>query len=254
MRIALHQGPSPAGDEDAAMAAVRRTLAIGAAAGARLAVMPELFLPGYNVAGMSAQPADGPWIARLRAICAEAGCGLVVGFAEAEGARRFNSAAAISPEGALLAVHRKLQLFGPREARLFERGDSPTTFELDGLRCGLLICYDVEFAAHVADLARAGAALVLCPTANMRPHEAAARLLVPARAAESGVTVAYANYCGREGDLRYTGLSTVAGPDGLPLASAGTGEATLVVDLAEAEAVPAALRSTQAADYVAPGG
>ena len=60
----------------------------------------------------------------------------------------------------------------------------------------MLICYDVEFPEAVRRLALAGAGLVVVPTANMEGFEAVPRLLVPARAYENGLVVAYANCCG----------------------------------------------------------
>ena len=51
------------------------------------------------------------------------------------------------------------------------------------------------------------------PTANMAPFEGVATRLVPARAEENAVFVAYANYVGAEGAFAYFGLSCVCGPD-----------------------------------------
>ena len=65
----------------------------------------------------------------------------------------------------------------------------------------------------------------------MRPYAFVARGLVAARAYESQVFLAYANRCGREGELAYYGLSCVVGPDGVDLARAGGGEALLTADL-----------------------
>jgi predicted amidohydrolase len=51
-------------------------------------------------------------------------------------------------------------------------------------------------------LALAGADLVAVPTALMDSFKVVVRTIVPARAAENQVFLAYANRCGREGDLR----------------------------------------------------
>ena len=65
----------------------------------------------------------------------------------------------------------------------------------------------------------------------MDPFEAVARILVPARALENQVFLAYANRCGGEGDLRYCGLSCIVGPDSVDLARAGRGEQMILADL-----------------------
>ena len=93
--------------------------------------------------------------------------------------------------------------------------------ELDGLKIGILICYDVEFPENVRRLALPGADLVAVPTAQMQPFAFVVRALVPARAYENQMFLAYANRCGREGELDYLGQSCIVGPDGVDLARAG---------------------------------
>lgn len=95
----------------------------------------------------------------------------------------------------------------------------------------VLICYDVEFPENVRALALAGADLVLVPTALMAPYGFIPRAMVPTRAYENQVFLAYANRCGREGAFEYYGESCVIGPDGAELARAGAGEALITADL-----------------------
>jgi predicted amidohydrolase len=103
----------------------------------------------------------------------------------------------------------------------------------------------VEFASHIKAVADRGVTLILVPTANMTPYTHVARHTVPAMAANHGVTIVYANYCGVEGDLDYVGLSLIAGPHGEILAQAGDTPALLI---AEIPARNPALLSTQSAD------
>lgn len=247
MKLALCQVPSPAGDIDAAFAEIGRGLAVAAAAGARMAVFPELILPGYNLAEMHGQPLGGDWERRLGGLAREAGCGLALGFAEAEGGRLYNSALALGRDGNRLAAHRKLQLYGPREKALFAPGDALSSFTFEGRKAALLICYDIEFAPHVRALAERGVELILCPTANMLPFTHVSTLTVPSQAVNHGLTIAYANYCGSERELTYSGGSLIAAADGTVLALAGPGEAVLIADISQPPD-PARL-STQIADY-----
>jgi predicted amidohydrolase len=76
-----------------------------------------------------------------------------------------------------------------------------------------------------------GADLIAVPTAQMQPFEFVARSLIPTRAYENSVFVAYANHCGTEGALVYTGESCIAGPDGSVLARAGLGEGLISAEL-----------------------
>lgn len=231
MRLALYQGPSPHGDVAAAFQAVEATATAAAAVGADLALFPEVFIPGYNIGQMVAEPLDGDWVGRLRAIADATGVAIVTGMAEREGEGVFNSAIAVGPGEGLLASYRKIQLWGDREATLFGPGQNYVTFPFKGRTVGLLICYDVEFPEHVRALAVRGADLILIPTANMKPFDNINRYAVQARAMENGITVAYCNFCGQEGDLDYVGLSLIAGPEGDPLAMAGPGPALLIADI-----------------------
>ncbi len=232
-RIALWQGPSPEGNIKAAFAALGQAMRAAAAMGAKALVAPELYLPGYNQDQVTdlGQERGGEWHMRLSAMCMAAGCGLVVGYSERKGESCFNSAVAFNAEGVELAHYRKIQLFGPREKRLFSPGDAYTVFDFGGIRTALLICYDIEFAPHIAALAADGVKLILCPTACPRPYEYVAKAVVPAHAANYGLTIVYANYCGIEGDCDYFGLSVIANPYGEVVAQAGAGPALLVADV-----------------------
>jgi predicted amidohydrolase len=244
LRLALCQPRSPAGDEALAMAEVERALATARAAGAHMVVLPELFLPGYNVGDIAAraQPLDGPWITDVRRKAAAAGCAIVIGYPERDGARVFNSAIAIGPDGTVLANHRKLQPYGTRESQLFLPGDVLTTFDFMDHRLALLICYDVEFAHHVRALALKGAEAILAPSANFAPY--VTDFLLRGHAVSHGVCIAYVNYCGQEGDQSYCGGTSVFGQDGAVLASAGAVPALLIVDL------PAARLPTDIASHL----
>ena len=248
MKIAVLQSPSPSGDLDWAFAQLTDALKAAGAAGAAVLVAPEAYLPGYNhdhIPDM-AQPKTGEWVKRLSTLCRDANCGLVVGYAEHDGGKVFNAAVAFDANGYQVAHYRKIQLYGKREAVIYTPGDAYCTFGLNGTKAALLICYDIEFAPHVAALRDLGATLILVPTANMAPFTHVAAHTVPAMAANYALTIAYANYCGTEGNLTYVGQSLIAGPHGEVLAQAGTGPALLIVDLPDAD--PARL-STQAHDY-----
>ena len=247
MRLALWQGTSPAGDLDTACAQAEAALAAAGALGAAALVLPEVWLPGYNQPDIPARalPLDSPPLQRLARAAKTAHTALVIGYAERDGDRVYNSAVCFGPDGLILLNYRKVQLYGPREAALYTPGDALPTFRLAGETAAILICYDVEFAPHVKSLADRGATLILVPTANMAPFTHVPRATVPAMAANHGVTIAYANYCGQEGDLTYVGNSVVAGPHGEILAQAGDTPALLIADLPRRD--PARL-STQSAD------
>ncbi|WP_461029843.1 carbon-nitrogen hydrolase family protein, partial [Streptomyces sparsus] len=192
----------------------------------------------------AAEPADGPGAEAVGRIAARHGVALAYGYPERDGTAVYNSVQLIAANGDRLAGYRKTHLFGDFEGGAFRPGDRPVVqAELDGVRVGLLICYDVEFPETVRAHALAGTELLVVPTALMRPFEFVPLTLLPARAWESQLYIAYANRHGVEGDFHFAGLSCLAAPDGTVPARAGTGE-----DLVVADVDPAALAASRAAN------
>ncbi len=115
--------------------------------------------------------------------------------------------------------------------------EPPHVFDLNGIKTGMLICYDVEFPENVRTLALAGAELILVPTALPEGiiSRRVADTVVPTRAFENGVFVVYADLCGTENDLSYGGRSVILGPDGDELARAGMRETLLVAEVDPAD-------------------
>lgn len=217
-----------------------------AAAGADVLVAPEVFLPGYNCATIDGLTLGDAVLQRLSQAANTTRTALVFGYAEAAGGRVYNAALCLGPDGETLAHYRKIQLYGPREKAIYTAGDGFVTFDLAGRKMALLICYDIEFAPHVAALADRGVEAILVPTANMAPFTHVIRHTVPAMAANHGLAIAYANYCGVEGDLTYVGGSLIAGPHGEVLAQAGEHPALLIADV---PGVDPARISTQSVDF-----
>lgn len=234
-RIAIWQGPSAAGDVEHAIETVAKAMLSVSAAGGDMLVFPELFLPGYNSDNISSITAaeNKAWKERLSIIARDNACGLTVGYAECVGDTLYNSALVFDQNGLQLANYRKIQLYGAREKSLFSRGDAYVTFDFAGIRTAVLICYDIEFAHHVAALKADGVRLILVPTANMMPFEHVSNVTVPAQSLNHALSIVYANYCGSEGDLDYLGESLIVSNDGTVLAKAGPASTIMVVELIE---------------------
>jgi predicted amidohydrolase len=214
-----------AGNVDANIQSIAGAADEAAKGGARLLVAPELALTGYG-AGEAirslAEPAGGAQVRRLQELSQAHGLAIVAGFAERDGERIFNSLAMVAG-AAPPTVYRKTHVYGDYERALFTPGRLQSDLrDFEGLKLGFLICYDVEFPENVRRLTRAGAELVVVPTALPQGPFAAfiATRVVPVRAFENQVFVAYADHGGRDSRFAYAGLSRVAGPDGECLAAA----------------------------------
>ncbi|MEV6109239.1 carbon-nitrogen hydrolase family protein [Streptomyces sp. NPDC051940] len=236
VRTALYQGPSGVPrsipENLAALDSAARTAAAG---GARLLLTPELWLTGYALGDRvpdAAEPADGPGARAVAAIAAEHGLAIAYGYPERAGDVIHNSVQLIAPDGTRLANYRKTHLFGDFETKHFTPGDTLVVqADYAGLRLGLLICYDVEFPEAVRAHALAGTELLLAPTALMRPYEIVPNTIIPARAWENQLYLAYANRSGPEGGFHFAGLSCLAAPDGTVRARAGLGEDLVLADV-----------------------
>ena len=252
MIIGFFQCPSPKGNLEEGLATVETALREASGANVDMLVMPEAFLPGYG-ATTRVEPFGWHTVeTRLSDICSRYSTALTIGLPEYSQGQVFNTALAIGPNGETLARYRKIQLFGTSEKALYEIGNRYVVFEFRGTRWGLLICYDVEFPEHVRALVRAGAEIVLVPTANMMPFVNVNKIMVPSRAAENGVTIVYANYCGSEGDYVYTGLSCICGSDGSSLVSAEENAGLCTAELSDSRQNFGIPLSTQLVDFRQP--
>lgn len=236
------------------LARLDRAAAAAAVGGADVLVLPEMALTGYNIGSAAvaaaAEPEGGAIEQALALAARRRGIALLAGYPrlDAEGRVR-NHVRLAGRDGAALADYDKTHLFGEVDRAAFQPGERlAPVVELGGWRIGIAICYDIEFPETARALALAGAEAILTPTANMAPYDSVALRLAPARAEENGVFLAYANYCGAEGDFDYVGLSCVCGPDGADLVRAGRGEEMVFADLDRERLRAARAAATHLAD------
>lgn len=227
MKIALYQGPGRINDVAGAFALMAEKAAEAKASGARLLLMPEMYLSGYNIGPENARKfaINAAGLSPAQAIAKAHNIALVFGYPELVGDAVANSAVLIGPGGKILLNYRKSHLFGDLDRAMFKSvGSEFALAELDGFKIGLLICYDIEFPEPARLVALQGADILLIPTAQMEPYHQVAKYVIPTRAYENQIYVAYANHSGSDDGLDYIGLSSICGPDGTILAAAGKGE------------------------------
>ena len=238
-----------------------RTLLIEAAqAGAELAVLPEYFclLGLHDKAKLAIQERDGqgPIQQFLSGIARELNLWVVGGTAplsasnEDQGEvattdRVFNSTLVYNPQGGRVARYDKIHLFrfdngqeAYDESRVLAPGHEPVLFDLpsrDGhrWRIGLSICYDLRFPELYRAYARAGADLMLVPSAfTYTTGKAHWEVLLRARAIENLAFVAAAAQGGVHQNGRRTwGQSLLIDPWGAVLAERAEGAGWVLADL-----------------------
>jgi predicted amidohydrolase len=208
-----------------------------AAGGARLVVLPEYLQfrgddEGYR---RSARPVPGPIteafceVARRRDAWILAGS---VAESSDDPARPYNTSVLIGPDGSIGATYRKIHMFdvavdhGPvdTESARVSAGTEPVVADVDGVRVGLTVCYDLRFPELYRTLALAGAEVLAVP-ANFtertgRDHW---EVLLRARAIENGAWVVAPGQAGGPPGQPAFGRSMVIDPWGTVVAQASDG-------------------------------
>ena len=234
MKIAVVQMDAGETDPGARKTAIERAVSRAAKQGSRIIVLPELAISGYGAGHEIVEAAgtvEGPQAAWLKKLACDADCALVAGLALQTDGKTWNSALFVAPDRGTVRYD-KIHLYGDYEKSLFAPGRllSPI-LSFEDLTFGLLVCFDVEFPERVRDLAHRGAEAILVPTALPKSEGGAfiAGSVLPVRAFESQVFIAYANHAGSDRRFAYQGQSCITAPDGKMLARGTADTADLLV-------------------------
>lgn len=127
----------------------------------------------------------------------------------------FNTSYIYDREGRNLAAYDKAHLFSPSgEDDLFEKGESITTFELDGVKCGIATCYDIRFPEWIRMIALEGIEVLFVPAAWPEIRTTHWDTLNRARAIENQLFVVSVNSVGNTPSGKLGGFSAIYDPWG----------------------------------------
>ena len=196
---------------------------------ADLAVFPELFLSGYTTSkpeelALDLERSEVDAIARL---ARENSTAVIFGAPERASLGVANSAICVDRAGNIAGSYRKTHLFG-HEQDAFAAGDELLVVNLDGVRAGIMICFDVEFPEVARALVKAGANLLVTISANMEPFGRDHDVFATARALENGVPHLYVNQVGRGEAFTFAGGTMIVSADGDRLAEASAAKEKVV--------------------------
>lgn len=220
--------------------------------GADLVVFPEFSMYEKKVVdetfAQAAQPLDGPFALELGRLARELGIALVAGVVESNphGPRPYNTLAAFGPAGDLLAAYRKVHLFDSygfhESASITPAPDlDPVTFDVAGMRVGLMTCYDLRFPELARRLADACAQLMLV-CSSWVPGDGKAEqwsVLARARAIENTCFVAAVS----QTPPVSIGRSMIVDPAGTVLCRLGAEPAVTVIEVNPAEVAAMRLKN-----------
>lgn len=188
--------------------------------GCDLVLFPELALSGYPPEDLLLHRGlrDRVAAAFARVVADVEGITLCVGVPEYDADRIYNSAAVLR-DGKIVARHRKWVLPNYAvfdEKRYFDPGEEATTFELGGVRFGVVICEDAWYPEPCRAAAAAGAEVLL--VINGSPYHRRQREdrdeTIAARARENGLPIVYLNMVGGQDELVFDGGSFAVDAEG----------------------------------------
>lgn len=220
---------------------------LAAGEGSRVVLFPETNLTSYYF----------PYVARLKPAAVEralektchaakeAGIWVIVGSLRKTTDRFLNLAHVISPAGAVTHEYAKVHMAGRDERKFCRGGNKLSLFDIDGVRCTLVICRDGRHPELYRLPAMAGAQVLFHPSCSSDEIEAVLWKRVAGRAQQpvgpnSKMFHCVANTVGQSPDGLQTssGQSFIREPSGMPLAEAGYYQEemiTAVLDLGRAD-------------------
>jgi predicted amidohydrolase len=239
-----------AGDDKAAnLKEAEHWVRSAAAKGARLVVLPEVFIWRGNkkMEREFAEPIPGPTSERLSRLARELGIYLLGGSileAIPGSGKAYNTSLLFDPTGKRVASYRKIHLFDVdlangvslRESETRAHGGEVVVADTELGKLGLSVCYDLRFPELYRGHAERGAEVIFVPSAfTAFTGEAHWETLLRARAIENQVYVIAADQFGKSAkSFECHGHSMIVDPWGKILAELpdGPGVISAEIDLA----------------------
>lgn len=244
VRVAACQIDPKLGEVEGNLGLISRAVEEAVSAGASFIVLPEAAVTGYAFASLSealpvARRAQ-PMAERVLAGLADKHrVTIVCGTIEPNADEVYNTALVLLADGRHYR-YRKMHLPFLGVDRFATPGpDAPPVIETDGLRFGVLVCYDLRFPEAARICALEGADLIALPTNWPIGVDFHPDLFAPARANENHCYLLAADRVGTERGTTFMGRSLLVDYDGKVLAEAGADEELLI-----GEIDPEAARST----------
>jgi predicted amidohydrolase len=252
VRVAAIQCPSEMGKTAENILNITKLVRQAAQLGAKIVVLPECSVQGYfepisetswssdGTNGKDvrpiAEPVPGPSTALFGRLADELNIYLCIGLVEAATNRFYNSQVLLSPDGKLVAHHRKKALWTPGDSCWCTPGDLPIqVVKTEFGNLGLMICFD--FHALPPHLAKRQADIVLYSVGWYGPNEKTwfsksfpAKAVIP-----YGFHVIAANWTSSTVDQTWPGRghSCIITREGkvLAMSEKGSGNAIVLADL-----------------------
>lgn len=216
-KLALVQTNCFLGDENQNLEKARGFVTEAVSRGAQLVIFPEMYLTGYALKEETAKHAllpDSPFLSEVRALATGNNVTIIMGYPEMDqGSGLVYNSVYFTDRSGKSKVQRKIHLVRG-ETGIFEAGKNLQTFDTPLLKIGIMICYDLYFPEVARILALKDVDIIVVPSADWYPFDRLVEKLIPARAIENSVYVAYCNRVGTEDKFHFFGRSCIVDPRG----------------------------------------
>ena len=232
MKISVIQLPVFMGNRQHNLQQMENMLAKAVTSKPDVVVLPELWNTGFYPKPIKKfADLDGDGIKRtMSSLAAKYMVNIVAGSVPVNrNGDVYNTSYIFNRSGELTAAYDKVHLFSPAgENRDFTAGNKITVFTLDGVKCGMAICYDVRFPEYIRKIAMEGINVLFLPAAWPIERIMHWDTLTRARAIENQLFVVAANGISDpdEGDFHLGGHSAIIDPWGEILAQGSSDNLT----------------------------
>jgi len=236
MKIALAQIHPLWNDPDASFSLFHQYASDAREIGASLIAFSEQAATGWDPTDNQnfIESIDGSIVSQFREIARDIGIAVLGSFRERTEHLPRNTAVLINERGEILLSYSKKHLFYPaHEDQYFSAGekDQKPLAIIGGFSVGVAICFDLRFCEVFCRYQKAGADLILIPTAWPLSTIQYMSLFARCRAVENNCYIACVNNTGVTPVNTYTGESIVFSPQGECVCSAGSHETLLIAEL-----------------------
>lgn len=204
-------------------------------------VLPEMWNTGYaleriqDIADVNGQQTQQ----MLTMLAARYGVNIVGGSVSVrEGNQIYNRVYVASRNGDIVSSYDKVHLFQLMDEHIYlSAGNGLGTFMLDGVKCGVIICYDLRFPEWSRTMALQGTEVLFVPAEWPHPRLHHWNTLLMARAIENQMYVVACNRVGTSKGVNgqettFFGHSAIIDPWGETIAAAGEKEALVQAPIA----------------------
>ncbi|MFC7440681.1 carbon-nitrogen family hydrolase [Laceyella putida] len=235
LKCAVIQMDIAFGQPESNMAMVERKIADAATNNPDVIVLPELWTTGYDLPRLD-EIADSD-AATVKAFMAKLarqyGVHIIAGsVAERNAAGTWNTLLAFNSHGEQVGEYRKVHLFRLMdEEKYLQPGERMGSFELAGIPCAGVICYDIRFPEWIRKHVVAGAHVLFVVAEWPMPRLSHWRNLLITRAIENQCYVVACNRVGSDPNNTFAGHSLIVDPWGEIVVEAGADEQTLFAEI-----------------------